>query len=78
VLQPTRGNARLSATLAGMNITEASPQRRQLGIERFVAGDESLAYEGVVFWKDPAGYLVVASYSEFIHLDNVTPDGAMQ
>ena len=62
--------------LAGMDITDASPQRRRLGIERFVAGEESLAYEGVVFWREPEGFLVVASYSVFIHLENVTPEEA--
>ncbi len=59
-----------------MNITDASPQRRRLGIERFVAGEESLTYEGVVFWREPEAFLVVASYSDFIHLENVTAEEA--
>jgi hypothetical protein len=61
-----------------MDITDVSPQRRQLGIERFLSGDESLTYEGVVFWREPAGSLVVASYSDFIHRDNVTPEEAVR
>lgn len=59
-----------------MNITDAPPQRRRLGIERFASGEEGLAYEGVVFRKEPEGSLVVASYSELIHLENVTPEEA--
>ena len=53
-----------------MNITEESQLRRQLGTERFVAGEDSLSYEDVVFWKDGAGYLVVESYSEFVHRES--------
>lgn len=59
-----------------MNITDASPQRRQLGIERFVSGEEGLTYEEVVFWKAPEDSLVVASYSDFDLLENVTRDEA--
>lgn len=59
-----------------MDITDTSPQRRQLGIERFVSGEESLVYEEVVFWREPEGSLIVASYSEFVHLENVTPEEA--
>jgi hypothetical protein len=52
-----------------MNITDATRQRRQLGIELFVDGTESLVYEGVVFYRHE-GHLVVASYSDFIHSEN--------
>ncbi|WP_341327541.1 hypothetical protein [Methylotuvimicrobium sp. KM2] len=52
-----------------MNITDATPQRRKLGIELFVDGTESLVYEGVVFHRHE-GHLVVASYSDFIHSEN--------
>ncbi|MGD9589003.1 MAG: hypothetical protein AB7Q37_01945 [Pyrinomonadaceae bacterium] len=59
-----------------MNITDGSPQRRQLGVERFVSGEESLIYEGVIFWRSPEGLLVVSSYSDFGLLQNVTRDEA--
>lgn len=48
-----------------MEITELSGQRTQLAIERLCAGD-TIAYEGVHFWKDPAGFLLVSSYSEHV------------
>ena len=61
-----------------MDITDTSPQRRQLGVERFVSGEEGLMYEGVVFWREPKGYLVVSSYSDFGLLENATRDEAAQ
>jgi hypothetical protein len=50
-----------------MDITDTSPPREQLGIERFAAGEASLSFEGVMFWKDRGGFLVVESFSEFVH-----------
>lgn len=58
-----------------MDITEGSEQRRQLGIQRFLAGD-SLVFDGVTFWKDRNQFLVVSSYSEFVHPESSSPEEA--
>ena len=58
-----------------MDITEGSEQRRQLGIQRFLAGD-SLAFDGVTFWKDRNQFLVVSSFSEFVHPEGSSPEEA--
>jgi hypothetical protein len=55
--------------LAPMDVTDSSPQRIDLGVERFLKGD-TLVSERVVFWKDPAGSLCVYSYSDFNHASN--------
>jgi hypothetical protein len=58
-----------------MDITEGSEQRRQLGIQRFLAGD-ALAFEGVTFWKDRNQFLVISSFSEFVHPESSSPEEA--
>jgi hypothetical protein len=58
-----------------MDITEGSEQRRQLGIQQFLAGD-SLIFDGVTFWKDRNQFLVVSSYSEFVHPESSSPEEA--
>ena len=55
-----------------MDVSEGSAERFKLGIERFLAG-QTLAYHGVVFWKDPKGFLIVSSYSEFSDPANSSP-----
>ena len=47
-----------------MDISDASPQRFELGIERFLEG-ESLAYEGIVVYRSPSGVIEVDSYSQW-------------
>ena len=58
-----------------MDITEGAEQRRQLGIQQFLAGD-SLVFDGVTFWKDRNQFLVVSSYSEFVHPESSSPEEA--
>jgi len=58
-----------------MDITEGSEQRRQLGIQQFLAGD-SLVFDGVSFWRDRNQFLVVSSYSEFVHPESSSPEEA--
>lgn len=58
-----------------MDITEGSEQRRQLGIQQFLSGD-SLAFDGVTFWKDRNQFLVVSSFSEFVHPESSSPEEA--
>jgi len=60
-----------------MDITEVSAQRFELGIERFLAG-QSITFGNVVFCKDPAGLLVVSSFSEHVHLESSSPGEALQ
>ena len=55
-----------------MDITEGSEQRRQLGLQQFLAGD-SLAFDGVTFWNDRNQFLVVSSFSEFVHPEGSSP-----
>ena len=59
-----------------MDITEGSEQRLRLGIQRFLAGD-SLAFDGVTFWKDQNKFLVVSSFSEFVHPERSFPEEAV-
>jgi hypothetical protein len=47
-----------------MNLSDAAPQRIQLGIERFLA-NESIAFRGVVFYKEGERALQVDSYSDW-------------
>jgi hypothetical protein len=47
-----------------MDITTTSEVRFALGIERFLAR-ESLAYRGVVFYKDAEHALQISSYSDW-------------
>jgi hypothetical protein len=63
-----------------MDITDASAQRMELGVEQLINGD-SLSYHNVVFcWdkpKDP-NELLVLSYSDCLHLGNVQRDEAKE
>ena len=65
----------LNATLGVMDVTDGSPERLALGVERFLAG-EAIGSDGVVFWKDPAGFVVVYSYSEYVHPENSSAEEA--
>ena len=54
-----------------MEIADASGPRFELAVELFLGG-HSLAYEGVALWKDPAGVLIVSSYSDCVHVENAS------
>ena len=58
-----------------MDVTDTTPGRLEVAIELFVAGQDSLVYEGVVLWKDKNRALEVFSYSEFAP-ENTTPEMA--
>src|SRR5690242_16268189 len=61
-----------------MDITDASTQRAEVGIEQLRNG-ESLSYQNVVFcWdqRDRQNELLVLSYSDCLRLENVKPEEA--
>ncbi len=58
-----------------MDITEGTVQRRELGIQQFLAG-ALLSFDGVTFWKDRNQFLVVASFSEFVHPESSSTEKA--
>jgi hypothetical protein len=58
-----------------MDITNGSPKRRRIGIERFLAGD-TITFHGVSFWKDGNECLVVTAYSDFHTLEQISPQEA--
>jgi len=60
-----------------MDITASSDQRRQLGIERFLAGD-LVSFEGVTFTKSSSKFLQVISFSEFVHPEGSTAEEASE
>lgn len=63
-----------------MDVTDATNQRLELGIEEFLKGD-SLAYENVVFcWIMPfdARQLLVISYSDWHEQETVQRDEAQR
>lgn len=47
-----------------MDATAATPQRLKVAVELLLEG-QSLAYEGVVFWKDKDRALHINSYSDW-------------
>ena len=59
-----------------MDLSDATPQRMQLGIERFLA-NESIAFRGVVFYKEGDRALQVDSYSDW-QPENTTEDHARE
>jgi len=61
-----------------MNISDATPQRRQIAIERFVRGEDSLVFHDVVFYQDYEGFLVVESFSDFTTPENSSPSEAQE
>ncbi len=61
-----------------IDITDGSLARIMAGVENLRQG-QSLTYESVHFWRDITtrpSVLHISSYSEFQHLENVTPDEA--
>lgn len=61
-----------------MDITDTSPLRMAAGVDDLRQG-KGLTYEAVHFWQDittQPSVLHISSYSEYIHLENVTPDEA--
>ena len=57
-----------------MDITDTTQRRFEVGIELFVAG-ESVAYKGVLFWRDGKNALHFNSYSNWA-IENTTVDMA--
>jgi hypothetical protein len=69
---------RLEIERKNMDITDASTQRAEVGIEQLRNG-ESLSYQNVVFcWdqRDRENELLVLSYSDCLRLENVKPEEA--
>lgn len=63
-----------------MMTVDSSPEQIETGIACLSEG-RSFAFEGVVFFVDraaPSKRLNIDSYSNFIHLDNVTQDEAKE
>jgi hypothetical protein len=61
-----------------MDITDTTPMRMAAGIDDLCQG-KGLIYESVHFWRETTtqpAVLHVTSYSEYIHLENVTPTEA--
>jgi hypothetical protein len=61
-----------------MDITDTSPLRMAAGIDDLYQG-KGVTYESVHFWRDITTrppVLHVSSYSEYIHLETVTPGEA--
>jgi|KBSSwiStaDraftv2_1062776.scaffolds.fasta_scaffold19670_6 hypothetical protein len=59
-----------------MDITDASNQRLELGIERFLAGD-AITFEEVTFIKSK-GFVQAISFSEAVHLENASAQEASE
>ena len=63
-----------------MDITDAPPQRLDIAVEHFLGG-HSLGYHNVTFCWDnqqPQPELLVLSYSDCIHLENVRHEEAKE